>query len=381
MTDLDDQLGKHRIEVRTEQWSVSIGEVASLYERSRLKINPAFQRYFRWSDQQKSLLVESVLLGFPIPPVFFAQNEEGVLEVVDGVQRLSTLLQLMGLLKGPDGESVSPFVLTSGQYLSELDGLVWDEEIVQSLGETNGLFAVTGSLTEAQRSDIEFAKLDATIIKRSSSEQSKYDVFRRLNSYGEPLTPQEMRGAIIASIDGDFLAWLEELAFDEAVVDLFGLSESQIERQYDVELVLRFMYLTETDELTQSKLRDFPGILDDYAVELAEAFPGDRVKRLGEVFESSMALIEQSAGRDFFRKFDLSSQQFRGGFLNTSFEALGTSIGYRRFRELGVRSDLISVAKEFWGREEFQARFATGRSTEWRISTYVPMGREMLASE
>ena len=72
MSLLDDQLGLHRSEVKTDQWSVSIGELFSMYEREKLKINPAFQRFFRWTDDQKTLLVESVLLGFPIPPLFFA---------------------------------------------------------------------------------------------------------------------------------------------------------------------------------------------------------------------------------------------------------------------------------------------------------------------
>src|SRR3954454_23484133 len=104
MNTLDDEIGRHRSEIRTTQWSVSIGEIFSLYERHQLEINPAFQRFFRWSDIQKTYLVESILLGLPIPPVFLAQSPGGELEVVDGVQRISTLLQLRGiLLAPPDG--------------------------------------------------------------------------------------------------------------------------------------------------------------------------------------------------------------------------------------------------------------------------------------
>src|SRR4051812_31138129 len=118
---LDDELGRHRADVRTTQWSVSIGEIFSLYERKQLEINPAFQRFFRWTDIQKTYLVESVLLGLPIPPLFFAQSEDGRLEVVDGVQRLSTLLQLRGVLleparQGQDAPLRAALVLTRGQY-------------------------------------------------------------------------------------------------------------------------------------------------------------------------------------------------------------------------------------------------------------------------
>lgn len=378
MKTLDEELGIHRTEIKTDQWSVSIGELFSLYEREKLKINPAFQRFFRWSDLQKTLLVESVLLGFPVPPLFFAQNEEGVLEVVDGVQRLSTLLQLRGILQRPTGEDeyelVEPLIMSQGQYLEALDGLIWDKEAASSLERLH-----SGVLTEAQRSDIEFAKLNATIIQRASSGQSKYDVFRRLNSYGEPLTQQEMRAALIASVNSDCLEWIGGLAREEGTAELLSLSDRQLERQYDVELVLRFFFLAEHDELNQTELRDFARVLDDYGIELASVYPSDRVETLGEIFHETIQLIEDRGGPGFFRRYYPDEDVFKGPFLNTSFEALGTSIGYRLNSELPVREDLEEAAKEFWRKEELAGRFATGRSTEWRLSSYVPVGRDLLA--
>jgi Protein of unknown function DUF262 len=127
MAGLDEELGIYRTEIKTDQWSASIGELFSLYEREKLKINPAFQRFFRWSDFQKTLLIESVMLGFPVPPLFFAQNDDGVLEVVDGVQRLSTLLQLRGILNQarPDGtfEPWEPLVMQAGPVPDVTRGL------------------------------------------------------------------------------------------------------------------------------------------------------------------------------------------------------------------------------------------------------------------
>lgn len=380
---LDDELGRHRADVRTTQWSVSIGELFSLYERKQLEINPAFQRFFRWTDTQKTYLVESVLLGLPIPPLFFAQSEDGTLEVVDGVQRLSTLLQLRGVLMEPPrdrGDEVPlrpALVLTPGQYLRSLEGLVWDEEVMKSL---SGGLGVSGFLSEAQKSDILFSKLDATVIQRQSAGQAKYDVFRRLNSYGEPLTQQEMRAALIASVNGDCLAWLSGLAQGEDTVELLSLSDRQLERQYDVELVLRFFYLAETENLRQSELRDFTTILDDYGLELADEYPSQRTRRLGRVFHDTMQVISADAGSDFFRRFYADEERFKGPFLNTSFEALASSLGYRLLRGLDVPTNLRAAAQSFWRRPEISTRFATGRSTEWRLSTYVPLGRELLAS-
>ncbi len=380
MASLDAEIKKHRAEVRTVQWSVSVGEVFSLYARSELEINPAFQRFFRWSDTQKTYLVESVLLGLPIPPLFLAQTDEGVLEVVDGVQRLSTLLQLRAVLLGPGEKDTlelrPPLVMTAGQYLTQLEGLTWDED-AELRARSQGL-DVQGVLTDAQRSDIQFAKLDATLIQRTSGEQAKYDVFRRLNSYGEPLTPQEMRAALIASANGDCLAWLASLARDGDTPELLALSERQLERQYDIELVLRFFYLVEAETLRAVELRDFPKLLDDLGTSLAAEYPSKRTEKLGRVFLETVEQIAEQAGSDFFRRYYPEEARFKGPFLNTSFEALASAVGYRLLRRKPVGTDLKAKVEKFWETPELQAGFASGRSTEWRLATYVPLGRELL---
>ncbi len=380
MATLDGEIRKHRAEVRTTQWAVSVGEIFSLYARKELEINPAFQRFFRWTDTQKTYLVESLLLGLPIPPLFLAQTGTGILEVVDGVQRLSTLLQLRGVLLGPGVEGEMelrpPLVMTKGQYLQNLAGLVWDEEALGRARATE--LEPTGTLTDAQRSDVQFAKLDATLIQRTSGEQAKYDVFRRLNSYGEPLTPQEMRAALIASTNGECLAWLAGLARDGDTPELLALSDRQLERQYDIELVLRFFYLVEADVLRAVELRDFPKLLDDLGTSLAQEFPSKRTRSLGRVFTDTIKMISERAGSNFFRRFYPDEDRFKGPFLNTSFEALASAVGFRLARDMPVGQNLTEKVEEFWRADELQAGFASGRSTEWRLATYVPLGRELL---
>lgn len=380
---LDDQISEHRAEIRTTQWSVSIGELMSLHDQQRLNINPAFQRFFRWTDTQKTYLVESILLGLPVPPIFLAQDPAGRLEVVDGVQRLSTLLQLRGALTGAptdEGADASPrtrdpLILEAGQYLTALDGLVWDSDVAIALGRDPERV-----LTEAQRSDILFAKLDATVIQRTSGEQAKYDVFRRLNSYGEPLSPQEMRAALIASQNSACLSWLSELVRTDRASSLLSLSDRFLERQYDVELALRFFYLAETESVRLKDLRDFPKLLDDYGLSLAAEFPSRRTSRLGDAWNETMTRIEATGGGErFFRRYIPNEDRFRGGFLNTAFEALGSAVGYYLLRDKPVRSDLAAAAKEFWAGTDLTGSFATGKSTEARMAQFVPLGRRLLA--
>jgi len=105
---------------------MSISEWASLYENKEVDIHPEFQRFFRWGDTQKTNLIESILLGIPIPPVFVSQREDGIWDVVDGLQRLSTLYQFMGILKDENGNHIEPLTLSATKYLPSLEGKKWN---------------------------------------------------------------------------------------------------------------------------------------------------------------------------------------------------------------------------------------------------------------
>mgnify|MGYP000872834828 FL=1 len=106
----------------TDSQAISIGQILNIYKDDELKLFPNFQRYFRWDDYQKSRLVESVLINIPIPTIFFSQDQQANLEVVDGLQRICTLLQFMGELKG-----ISPFKLSGLKVLAELNGKAWKD--------------------------------------------------------------------------------------------------------------------------------------------------------------------------------------------------------------------------------------------------------------
>src|SRR5262245_59549888 len=81
-------------EVRTEAFDLSCVEIISLYKTDprEFEIAPDFQRFFRWSPLQQSRLIESILLELPIPQIFVIENESGVIELIDGLQRISSVI-------------------------------------------------------------------------------------------------------------------------------------------------------------------------------------------------------------------------------------------------------------------------------------------------
>jgi uncharacterized protein with ParB-like and HNH nuclease domain len=82
-------------EIRSTAVDFSFGELLNLHEDAEIIIRPEYQRLFRWSNEQRSRLIESVLMGLPIPPIFLIENDDGVLELIDGLQRTSSVLQFL----------------------------------------------------------------------------------------------------------------------------------------------------------------------------------------------------------------------------------------------------------------------------------------------
>lgn len=364
---LEKQLLEVRREISSDGYPMSIGELTNLYRDKELNIRPEFQRFFRWSSLQKSRLVESLLLGIPLPSIFVAQTEGGTWELVDGLQRVSTLLELQGELLDRDGESLPPLVLEGTKYLPGLEGMVWSGENPERC------------LTTAQRLDIKRSKIDVKILKRDSSAATKFDLFQRLNSYGSVLTAQEIRSALLVAASPDFFAWVERLASAESFTTSVKLSERLVDEKYDLELVLRFLVLHNWPEsqIKLKDLRDFSTVLDDASVTLAEDFDAVASSPLEQVFNETFDVVANNGGEDVFRRWNQDAGEFRGSFLNTAFEVFALGLGYCAANGIPYRTDLTSAAQEFWN--DTESGFATGKSTEARLVRFLPAGRELVA--
>jgi hypothetical protein len=201
-----------------------------------------------------------------------------------------------------------------------------------------------------------------------------------LNSYGSPLTGQEVRSALLVAASSDFFSWLEQLSSHEAFVECTQLSDRLIEERFDLELVIRFLVLHNRpqEKLTLGSLRDLPQILDDESVAMAVEFPGGSRARQ-RVFEKTFSLIAENGGEEIFRRWDSLKSEFKGSFLNTAFEIFGLGLGYHIANDTPHRTDLVGLAKSFWSRPEMQKGFATGRSTESRLVEFIPLGRSLTA--
>ena len=160
---LIEEINAGKKEFITDAYSMSIGELVSMYKEGELILNPNFQRAFRWSISQQSKLIESILIGVPLPSIFVYQNQDGKWEVVDGVQRISTILQFIGELKDENNIKLTPTLLEETKILKSLKEMTW---IV---------------LPPEIQLDFKRCRIEVKIIKYLSDKNAKFEVFQRLN--------------------------------------------------------------------------------------------------------------------------------------------------------------------------------------------------------
>ena len=183
---LRDEIIEKRGEIYTNQMTMSVGELISLYTDEEINLEPAFQRVFRWTEQQETNFIESILLGYPIPAIFVLQREDGIWDVIDGVQRLSTIYHFVGILKNSeDGSVYPPLKLEKSKILTSLENKYFNAKDKSE------------SLDNASRIDFKRSIIPVIIMKHNSEERSKFELFKRLNTGGSHLSDQEMRNALI----------------------------------------------------------------------------------------------------------------------------------------------------------------------------------------
>ncbi len=189
-------------------------------------IIPVYQRKFVWSQEQSSKLIESFLLGLPVPQVFFYINDEDQLEVIDGQQRLMSVKYFLeGYFDEPDS--------TGKRQTFRLKGL-------SERSEYNGKMFT--DLPKRDQRRLKNSTLRAINIKQISpknSNDSVFHIFERLNTGGTRLKAQEIRNAVYR---GEIVVALRALNKIPAWQKILGLKKPD-KSQKDVELVLRLFSL------------------------------------------------------------------------------------------------------------------------------------------
>jgi hypothetical protein len=354
--------------VRTDAYQMSVGEIVSMYENRELVVDPEFQRLFRWNIGQKSKLIESLLLGIPLPSIFVFEREDGTWELVDGLQRISTIIEFMGRLRGPDGDLQPPSVLEATKYLPSLHNSVWEtsENITDlSVDEQR-------ALDKTQQLAIRRGRLGVEILKRPSDENTKYDLFQRLNAGGTQANAQELRNCVMLMVDAEYFRAVKVGAEKEAFRRVISVNDEQAERQRHMEMATRFLVHA---GVPYDGLLDVEEYIDEGIVQLART--GDRAAATS-LIDRTFQLLDEVAGGNALRRFQDGHHVGKAGLVGLEGIAVGVGKNIDAILALGAgaRAFVEKRARGFWAEPQVSTFTSPGLRGTIRIKRTVPFGEE-----
>lgn len=305
-------------------------------------IIPPFQRQYVWTIVQASRLIESFLLGLPVPGIFFYKEPEtGNLVVIDGQQRLRSIFSFF---EGHMHDSRIPF------RLREVDSR-WDGRLYSELKPH-----------DQQR--LRDSVLRATIVEQldPKDNSSIFHIFERLNTGGTTLRPQEVRNCIYS---GPFNNLLINLNSDQNWRKLMG-SDQVDRRMRDIELILRFFALTRAADQYEKPMKNF---LSDF-MKANRYASQEKVSDFTNLFRNVVDPVLSGLGR---RPFHI-----RIGLNAAVFDSVMVAFAWRK---KGAPSDIKTRYRELLGDDPFQTYVSSSTTDVEVVKKRIAIARKKLFGE
>jgi len=245
-------------------------------ERKTIQLDPDFQREDIWKQKQQSELIESILMGIPLPVMYFAEDKYGNLQVIDGRQRLTALFKYLN----------NKFSINSAPILTYLEGKKFKD------------------LEPREQIKLEDYQLIIYIIKPQTPDRVKFDIFDRVNRGGTKLEPQEMRNALY---QGKSTRFLKELSQQEVFKKATGNainSKRMKDRYYILRYIAFYLYHNKKLKDKEDKLIEYKSDINDFlgkTMEFLNSAPDTLFKELKEKFLFAMENSYNILGKDGFR--------------------------------------------------------------------------------
>ena len=286
-----------------------------------IDLQPDFQREYVWNSERASRYIESILLGFPTPPVFLAEEPDGRWVVIDGHQRLETLFRYMKPLLGSDlPESIK---MLEPLRLNHL-------EVLQNLNST-----LVNKLDISRREELWKTDLQVVLLPKEVDPDMKYSLFARLNLGSMSLNPQELRNCIYRGRYNNFLKRRSEsLEF----LQLWNPSRPEPDkRMKHRERLLRFYAMLHRRSHYRTPFRVF---LND-EMEAHKDFSYEEETRFSEELHTAIKWIKRVFGKEAFCRFEMgNSDNHQGRWVRNRMDVLA-DVEMVWFAEVGNQLDGI----------------------------------------
>lgn len=362
--ELDDEISSSSSKIYTEQGDPEIDSLYRKWQKGRLNVQPSFQRQFVWDKVKSSRLIESALLGIPLPIIYLSEEQDGKENVIDGQQRLTSFFSFIQG-KFPDG---ADFKL-SGLKVKEFEKL-------------NG--SKYSDLSEELQDRIRDYKIRIIKFKKESDRDLQFEIFSRLNTGSVPLNNQELRNCIYR---GSFNELLKELAKNDDFRYLLGISTPD-KRMNDCEFVLRFAAFHFNTYLRyKAPIKNFLNHTMEKYQHISEA----DAESLKKSFKNAVSIIRSLLDKNAFKRYYKGDDKNKNGKWETqkfnvslydimmySFAQEDKNNVYQnldRIREALI--DLMTDDQEFIDAIELSTssvKAVTTRFDKWRLTLQMIIG-------
>jgi len=366
--DMDQVIDSEKFNFDIDYWSYNItyDQVARLFDSEKILI-PDMQRGFVWDDIQASRLIESILMGLPLPSLFLIKNiEEGNYLVVDGLQRLTSIHSFRYNRKLPNRKTgIAGFSLTGVH--KEINNKTYDE--LAKEGKTDKFDMGTINVIEFKQN-------------KPDREEAMYTLFERLNGGGTNLTHQQIRNSIYYGTFNNLLNKYSKnlndyfsqkailsLSPSETLLRIISIHQYIIENHKDIISTNDRDYMQLTGSIAYKKIyndtsnkyhleykildrQPTPSKLEDYQ---------EKLKKYFKEIISYIEICKDIFGNEAFVRFDYEKQEFLSRFTPIILESLIVTMLLNPGEELNSKEDIIIYYKElFKDKGKFEEYFTQG---------------------
>lgn len=291
--------------VFTEKKDFPLSTLREMIDDGDIIPNPDYQRDYVYTEKQASKLVESVLMGIPIPTIYLCVEEDNTYSVIDGQQRITSLVRYLK----------NDFALTALQELNELNGKCYKD------------------LPKDIQKKLKSSTLSTINLLKQSSDL-KYEIFARLNQGAVKLNPQELRNCIYR---GTFNKMLDDIAVTNP--HLHNLFHDDNNRKSYQERILRFFALRNYQDYQSSMLKT----MNSY-MELHRNDGEDEIKAAKDRFNNTIDIIKQVLGNDAFMAFDRNKNTILEKFSGSVYDSIIIPFSFFDKHPLIINADKIREA-------------------------------------
>ncbi|WP_322881101.1 DUF262 domain-containing protein [Pandoraea sputorum] len=359
---------KERHHVVVDTFTPTWNELLAQFRVGDVEIDPAYQRAFRWSYDQQTTYIESLLLNIPTPPVFLAEKPNGAFEVIDGLQRFSTMVKFFAAEIFPEKKSAGSSDESDMNEVS-VPSILSDAPILQGL---NGLTRET--LPDTLVRTLRYARVQVILLKKESSPLARYNVFTRLNRAGTTLSNQEIRNCSARLFGSTFPDRLNAIGQNISVRHALGLSTKEASSMGYQENILRLIAFGNFSPETKS-IEDFLDAVMYNAASGEFDFSDEMERKLISTFELIADTYPHGEAFKFFR-----NGKFQGGFSPNLFDIVACGI-YKNFAKCKKKGSEFVRNRifELHSQKDALALTGAGSNTKAKMVGRVAFGKRWFA--